>query len=134
MVAAVYGIVVRPEKRVGQILPTSSPLSSRDLHGIMSALMNTNSKRQSVWFGTIAWLAGLLVLVAGLMGGGRFALADETQGAEPIEKGASAAQAAAPVPVVVNNRTIFEMRTPFLGYSPAERAAGAEQRIAAALS
>ena len=68
LVAAVYGIEVRPEKRAGQILPTSSPLSSRDLHGIMSALMNTNSKRQSVWPGTIAWLAGLLVLVAGLIG------------------------------------------------------------------
>ena len=134
LVAAVYGIEVRPEKRAGQILPTSSPLSSRDLHGIMSALMNTNSKRQSVWFGTIAWLAGLLVLVAGLMGGGWFALADETQGVEPAAKAASAAQAATPVPVVVNNRTIFEMRVPFLGYSPAERAAGAERRIAAALS
>ncbi|MET0217917.1 MAG: hypothetical protein ABW205_08330 [Burkholderiales bacterium] len=95
--------------------------------------MNTNSKRQSVWPGTITWLAGLLVLVAGLMGGGRFALADETQGVEPAAKGASAARAA-PVPVVVNNRTIFEMRVPFLGYSPAARAAGAEQRIAAALS
>ncbi len=96
--------------------------------------MNTNSKRQSVWPGTIVWLGGLLVLLAGLIGAERFAQADETQGAAPAARGAPAAQAAAPVPVVVNNRTIFEMRVPFLGYSPAERADGAERRIAAALS